>query len=100
MPEKARNATSAAIDAAAVGSGNRCTRKYGKTMNTPMASALKTACAAMTMTLIASSFRRWMKSAVRMVQGAMHGRMYPGSLEREMEKNKMGKIVQMTRNSG
>src|SRR5258708_11217247 len=100
MPANAVNAIKAASDAALAGNGNRCKRKYGKMVNSPRTSALNTACAAMTRMLMLSSFRRWMKSAVKMVQGAIEGRMYPGSFDCEMEKNRIGRRLQMTRNSG
>src|SRR5438105_4709410 len=100
MPAKDPNAISAASEAVLAGSVSRCNRTDGKMMNNPIVSALRIACAAMIRTLMASSLCRCMKSAVRMVQGAMDGRMYPGSFDCEKEKKTIGRNDQMTRNSG
>src|SRR5436309_39851 len=100
MPAKDPKAMSAASEAVLAANVRRCNRTEGKMMNSPMVIALKIACAAMIRTLMASSLCRCMKSAVRMVQGAMDGRMYPGSFECEIEKKTIGRNDQMTRNSG
>src|SRR2546423_920850 len=100
MPAKDPKAMSAASEAVLAGNVSRCNSIDGKMMNSPIVSALKIACAAMIRTLMASSLCRCMKSAVRIVQGAMDGRIYPGSFDCEMEKKTIGTNDQITRNSG